>query len=230
MPGARSVGTAATGFPVARASPFTADRPMRSPVKEPGPTDTANPVEPGDGEARIGKHPVHGGHEPLGCVASTFRVYSAMSPVSETTAAPPVFVDVSIPSTYMPLPYRKKGQCQNILVCDFSYDILETMFTRLIAAALISVLITPEQAFCREKPVHFTLTYTTTHGGLKEAVPPGKEGLPKLGLALAGGGAKAASSIGVLKVLTKEGIPVSAVSGTSMGALVGGFCGGLQPR
>jgi NTE family protein len=97
------------------------------------------------------------------------------------------------------------------------------MFTRLIAAALISLLITPGQAFCREKPVHFTLTYTTTHGGLKEAVPPGKEGLPKLGLALAGGGAKAAASIGILKVLAKEGIPVSAVSGTSMGALVGGL-------
>jgi predicted acylesterase/phospholipase RssA len=65
--------------------------------------------------------------------------------------------------------------------------------------------------------------YTTVHGGLKTAVLPKTKFVPKLGLALAGGGAKAAASIGVLKVLEQEGIPVAAVAGTSMGAGVGGL-------
>jgi len=46
---------------------------------------------------------------------------------------------------------------------------------------------------------------------------------PRIGLALAGGGAKAAASIGVLMVLREEGIPVAAIAGTSMGAIIGGF-------
>ncbi len=45
----------------------------------------------------------------------------------------------------------------------------------------------------------------------------------KLGIALSGGGAKGFAHIGVLSVLEKAGIEFSAVSGTSMGALVGAF-------
>lgn len=44
-----------------------------------------------------------------------------------------------------------------------------------------------------------------------------------LGLALCGGGAKAAAEIGVLKALDKEGIKVGYIAGTSMGAFVGGL-------
>ena len=44
----------------------------------------------------------------------------------------------------------------------------------------------------------------------------------KLGLALSGGGARGIAHIGFLQVLEQEGIEVSAVSGTSMGAIVGG--------
>ena len=44
-----------------------------------------------------------------------------------------------------------------------------------------------------------------------------------LGLALCGGGAKAAAEIGVLKALDKEGIKVDYVAGSSMGAFVGGL-------
>ena len=62
-------------------------------------------------------------------------------------------------------------------------------------------------------------------------VPPASEEMPKLGLALSGGGAKAAASIGILKVLDKEGIPVSFIAGTSMGAGVGGlYAAGFTPE
>ena len=94
----------------------------------------------------------------------------------------------------------------------------------------ISILATPLKTPCAEKPVRLTLTYSTTHGGLRTVVPPSKKNLPRLGLALAGGGARAAASIGVLKVLAREGIPVSAVAGTSMGALIGGlYAAGYSP-
>ncbi len=45
---------------------------------------------------------------------------------------------------------------------------------------------------------------------------------PKVGLALGGGGARGLAHIGVLKVLQREGIPIDALAGTSMGAIVGG--------
>ncbi len=45
----------------------------------------------------------------------------------------------------------------------------------------------------------------------------------KIGLALSGGGAKGFAHIGVLKVLEKAGIVVDVVSGTSMGAVIGGL-------
>lgn len=44
-----------------------------------------------------------------------------------------------------------------------------------------------------------------------------------LGLALCGGGAKAAAEVGVLKALDNEGIKVNYIAGTSMGAFVGGL-------
>ncbi|MCY0976085.1 patatin-like phospholipase family protein [Chryseobacterium wangxinyae] len=55
-----------------------------------------------------------------------------------------------------------------------------------------------------------------------------KEGLvipknPKIGLSLAGGGAKGFAHVGVLKVLDSLGVKVDYISGTSMGAIVGGL-------
>ena len=49
---------------------------------------------------------------------------------------------------------------------------------------------------------------------------PGKR--PRVGLVLAGGGARGGAHIGVLKVLEEMHIPVDCIAGTSMGALVGG--------
>lgn len=46
---------------------------------------------------------------------------------------------------------------------------------------------------------------------------------PRIGLSLAGGGAKGFSHVGVLKVLDSLGIKVDYIAGTSMGAIVGGL-------
>lgn len=45
----------------------------------------------------------------------------------------------------------------------------------------------------------------------------------KIGLVLGGGGAKGLAHIGVLEVLQENEIPISAIAGTSMGALIGGM-------
>lgn len=47
--------------------------------------------------------------------------------------------------------------------------------------------------------------------------------IPRIGLALSGGGARGAAHIGVLRVLEREGIPIDFIAGTSFGALVGGL-------
>ena len=46
---------------------------------------------------------------------------------------------------------------------------------------------------------------------------------PKTCLVLGGGGARGAAHIGVLKVLERERVPVDCITGTSMGAIVGGL-------
>ncbi len=46
---------------------------------------------------------------------------------------------------------------------------------------------------------------------------------PCVGLVLGGGGARGIAHVGVLKVLERERIPVCAIAGTSMGAIVGGL-------
>ena len=51
---------------------------------------------------------------------------------------------------------------------------------------------------------------------------------PRIGLVLAGGGAKGAAHVGVLQVLDELHVPIDCVVGTSMGALVGGtFASGV---
>lgn len=50
----------------------------------------------------------------------------------------------------------------------------------------------------------------------------------KVGLALGSGGARGAAHVGVLKVLEREGIKISAIAGASIGAMVGGaYAAGL---
>lgn len=49
----------------------------------------------------------------------------------------------------------------------------------------------------------------------------GKSVLPKIGLALSGGGARGLAHVGVLQILEENGVPITAIAGTSMGAYVG---------
>jgi len=48
----------------------------------------------------------------------------------------------------------------------------------------------------------------------------------KIGLALGGGAARAFSHIGVIAALARHGVPIDVVSGTSMGAIIGGMYAG----
>jgi NTE family protein len=54
---------------------------------------------------------------------------------------------------------------------------------------------------------------------------------PRVGLVLAGGGAKGGAHVGVLKVLEEMHVPVDCIAGTSMGALAGGgYASGIPAK
>lgn len=54
---------------------------------------------------------------------------------------------------------------------------------------------------------------------------------PRIGLVLSGGGARGAAHVGVLKALDDMRVPVDAIAGTSMGAVVGGlYASGMSGR
>jgi len=58
---------------------------------------------------------------------------------------------------------------------------------------------------------------------------PGPRARPRIGLVLSGGGARGAAHVGVIRALERMHIPVDAVAGTSMGAVVGGlYAAGLS--
>ncbi len=62
-------------------------------------------------------------------------------------------------------------------------------------------------------------------------VPASPGARPRVGLVLSGGGARGAAHVGVLKVLEQLHVPVDAIAGTSMGAVVGGlYASGLSAR
>ena len=61
--------------------------------------------------------------------------------------------------------------------------------------------------------------------------PQAPEGTPAIGLALGGGFARGIVHVGILKAFETEGIPISFVAGTSVGALIGAaYCGGVTPE
>lgn len=75
-------------------------------------------------------------------------------------------------------------------------------------------------AMCRALGVLALLACTAAHA--KEE---------RIGLVLGGGGARGAAHIGVLKVLERERIPVHAIAGTSVGAIIGGlYSAGYSPN
>src|SRR4249920_77305 len=63
------------------------------------------------------------------------------------------------------------------------------------------------------------------------AEAPHVTGRPRVGLVLAGGGAKGGAHVGVLKVLEELHVPIDCIAGTSMGALVGGgYASGIPAK
>ncbi len=98
----------------------------------------------------------------------------------------------------------------------------------ILAAALIFPAVPGGAAPAGPGVRRFALGQDLVYGGLPVGAPPAGS-RQRIGLALSGGGAKAAASIGVLKVLQREGIPVAAIAGTSMGALVGGLAAAGYP-
>src|SRR5574343_1660423 len=69
--------------------------------------------------------------------------------------------------------------------------------------------------------VFFVLCFILSFSQVKENLVIPKN--PKIGLSLAGGGAKGFAHVGVLKILDSLGVKVDYISGTSMGAIVGGL-------
>lgn len=60
---------------------------------------------------------------------------------------------------------------------------------------------------------------------------PATQAAERIGLVLGGGGARGAAHIGVLKVLEREHIPIHAITGTSIGAIVGAlYSAGYSPE
>lgn len=73
-------------------------------------------------------------------------------------------------------------------------------------------------------PAHFACILASLLAGAaaaeEAAAPPDR---PRIGLVLSGGGARGLAHVGVLQALEEQHIPVDAIAGTSMGAVVGGL-------
>ena len=64
----------------------------------------------------------------------------------------------------------------------------------------------------------------------RRSEPVASSHTPSIGLALGGGFARGIAHVGILKVLEEENIPISVITGTSVGALIGAcYCSGLTP-
>jgi NTE family protein len=73
-----------------------------------------------------------------------------------------------------------------------------------------------------------TISQASSPAAATQLQPPSGR-RPRIGLVLSGGGARGAAHIGVLKVLEQLHVPVDAIAGTSMGAVVGGlYASGLS--
>src|SRR5688572_31210284 len=67
------------------------------------------------------------------------------------------------------------------------------------------------------------LAIATAPAAAQDAAAAATERRPRIGLVLSGGGARGAAHVGVLKVLEEMRVPIDAIAGTSMGAVIGGL-------
>jgi NTE family protein len=91
------------------------------------------------------------------------------------------------------------------------------------AALAVSGLMAPP-------PAMSAATTAATAASPPAAVAPAPSaGRPRIGLVLSGGGARGAAHVGVIRALEELHIPIDAIAGTSMGAVVGGlYAAGLS--
>ncbi len=77
----------------------------------------------------------------------------------------------------------------------------------------------------RPSPVLLILLLACLYGALRssDAHAADVRERPRVGLVLAGGGARGIAHIGVIKYLEEQGIHIDAVAGTSMGSIIGGL-------
>ncbi len=74
-----------------------------------------------------------------------------------------------------------------------------------------------------------TLTWPAAAVRADDSAPAVEGQRPRIGLVLSGGGARGAAHVGVIRELERLRIPIDAVAGTSMGAVVGGlYAAGLS--
>ena len=92
------------------------------------------------------------------------------------------------------------------------------MIRRVITRAFLRVLLA---LVCAATLPWFAAAQGAADSGSAPARPPHPG--PRIGLALSGGGARGLAHVGVLRALERAGVPVDAISGTSMGSLVGGL-------
>ncbi len=92
--------------------------------------------------------------------------------------------------------------------------------TRKILNIFLFVLLFTPAAAQQKDTLKLSLTEKVLPFGIIELVP---NSLPKIGLALSGGGARALSQIGILRSLEENDIPIEFIVGTSMGSIIGGL-------
>lgn len=93
------------------------------------------------------------------------------------------------------------------------------MFVRRFISTLIFLL-----------PVLSTPVVADAQAGGDDSEPGRTTERPRIGLVLGGGGARGAAHIGVLRELERLRVPIDAIAGTSMGAIVGGlYASGMTP-
>jgi NTE family protein len=99
------------------------------------------------------------------------------------------------------------------------------------AAAAIGCLALSAAAAIAGEPAPATQTAVAAQSAAPPVAPSTPGGRPRIGLVLSGGGARGAAHIGVLQILEQLHVPVDAIAGTSMGAVVGGlYASGLSAQ
>jgi NTE family protein len=94
------------------------------------------------------------------------------------------------------------------------------MTEKIIKPVLVFLLLISTVAAQSKSVLRLDLTDKPLLFGLSERIP---KGLPKLGLALSGGGSRSVAQLGVLQVFEEDKVPVDIIVGTSMGSVVGGL-------